>query len=247
MTAETQFYQRHYGNGVQIGATVLDVFARDMFAPGKRYSLLIDDLSSKDQPVGGCIVEIGCGGGEALLILSCRHRFDRVVGIDIALALDHHKIEEVSQRRIEFLNSNLNERWPFGNAEVDYLVAMMVIEHLFDPFFAFREIKRVLSRDGKAYVNLPLVTGLRNRIRLVCGNLPETSVPYDHWFKKNEWDGNHLHYFSMRSIHDLARACDLCLTKVSGVGRYHRIKSWAPELLASEVTFRLEHVTAQRS
>src|SRR6266852_2150966 len=94
VTAEARFYRRHYGNGVAIGTTALDLFSHDMFAPGKRYRLLVDDLSSKDQPIGGCIVEIGCGGGEALLLLSRRHHFDRGVGIDIALALDPMRSNE---------------------------------------------------------------------------------------------------------------------------------------------------------
>jgi tRNA1(Val) A37 N6-methylase TrmN6 len=54
-----------------------------MLAPGKRYGLVAECLS-KDQPIGGRIAEIGCGGAEALLILSRYYQFDRVVGIDIA-------------------------------------------------------------------------------------------------------------------------------------------------------------------
>jgi hypothetical protein len=92
---------------------------------------------------------------------------------------------------IEFLASNLNEKWPFPDGEVDHLIAMAVIEHLFDPFHVFREIKRCLSKRGTAYVDLPLVTGLRNRIRLLFGGLTETCVGYERWFKMGEWDGNH--------------------------------------------------------
>ena len=71
--------------------------------------------------------------------------------------------------------------------KVDHLIAMMVIEHLFDPFHAFREIKRCVSNRGAAYVNLPLVTGLRNRARLLIGKIPETSIRYERWFAN--WNG----------------------------------------------------------
>src|SRR5262249_31337257 len=155
VTNESQFYRRHYGGGVEFGATPLDIFEREMLAPGQRYGLVAECLS-KDQPMGGCIAEIGCGGAEALLLLSRRYRFDRVVGIDIAANVHSKGVPP----GIEIFDSNLNERWPFRDAEIDYLIAMMIVEHLFDPFHAFREIKRCISKNGSAYVNLPLVTGI---------------------------------------------------------------------------------------
>jgi SAM-dependent methyltransferase len=236
--SEVGFYKAHYGGGVPIGATPLDEYERDFLAPGKRYSL-VTEMLALEPPQGGCIAEIGCGGAEALLIFSQRYRFDRVVGIDIAAATGN----EIPPH-IEFLDGNLNHEWPFADGEVDHLIAMMVIEHLFDPFHSFREIKRCLSEKGAAYVNLPLVTACRNRIRLLSGQLPETSVSYRKWFEQREWDGNHLHYFSLCSIKDLASECGLRVTDIRGVGQFHQLKTWFPGLLASEVTFRLQHAKA---
>ena len=138
---ENQFYRRHYGGGVEVGAAPLDVYEREMLAVGKRYALVAECLS-KDQPVGGCIAEIACGGAEALLILSRYYHFDRVVGIDIATIGPSKRVP----RGLEILDCNLNEKWPFKDGEVDYLIA---IEHLFDPFHAFREIKRCITKMGR--------------------------------------------------------------------------------------------------
>jgi cyclopropane fatty-acyl-phospholipid synthase-like methyltransferase len=239
MSAEADFYKAHYGGGVGVGATPHKVFAREMLAPGKRYGLVTEHLT-RDYGSGGCLVEIGCGGGEALIILSESRQFDRIVGVDIAL--DPRCLQPGTTAGLEFVNSNLNEKWPLADNEVDHLIAMMVIEHLFDPFHAFQEIQRCLSARGAAYVNLPLVTGLRNRIRLLFGILPETSTSYEQWFQKREWDGNHLHYFSLRSIHDLARSCGLRVTEVRGVGALYQLKTRFPSLLAAEVTFRMQHI-----
>lgn len=238
MSAEAKFYKNHYAGGVSVGATPLELFVRETLAPGKRYGLVAEHLL-RDDVAGGFLAEIGCGGGEALLILSRSQEFDRIIGVDIALVPPCW--QQGAASGVEFLNSNLNERWPFADHEVDHLIAMMVIEHLFDPFHAFREIKRCLSKQGAAYVNLPLVTGLRNRIRLLFGKLPETSVRYEQWFQRGEWDGNHLHYFSLRSIHDLAHSCGLRLTDIRGVGAFHGLKTRLPSILASEVTFRMQH------
>ena len=79
-----------------------------------------------------------------MLILSRHYQFDRVVGIDIATIGRSKQVPP----DFEILDCNLNEKWLFKDAEVDHLVAMMVIEHLFDPFHAFREIKRCLEGNG---------------------------------------------------------------------------------------------------
>jgi SAM-dependent methyltransferase len=239
VSAEAKFYKDHYAGGVGVGATPLEVFAREMLAPGKRYGLVAEHLFT-DDGAGGCLAEIGCGGGEALLIFSQSRHFDRIVGVDIALVPPCR--QRGAAAGVEFLSSNLNEKWPLADGEVDYLIAMMVIEHLFDPFDAFKEISRCLSKRGAAYVNLPLVTGLRNRVRLLFGRLPETSIRYEQWFQKGEWDGNHLHYFSLRSIHDLAHCCGLRVTDIRGVGAFHELKTRLPSLLAAEVTFRMQHI-----
>ena len=69
------------------------------------------------------------------------------------------------------------------------------------------------------------------------GQLPITSVSYGRWLTDKEWDGNHLHYFSVDSIRDLAMASGLEIVKISAVGRFTLIKKLFPKLLASELTF----------
>jgi SAM-dependent methyltransferase len=230
-SAEETYYRAHYGGGVAPNSTPLDVFEREMLGPGKRYHLAIRSLPGSLAP-DALVVELGCGGGETLAILRGRHAFRRLIGIDIAVS-----DEPVSGEGIAFLSANLNGRWPLEDGSVDCLLAMMVIEHLFDPFHAFAEVRRVLAPTGVAFINLPLVTGLRNRVRLVSGRLPTTSIGYARWFDRKAWDGNHLHYFSLDSIERLTRATGLELGEIAGVGRWHRLKTRLPTLLAGEITF----------
>jgi SAM-dependent methyltransferase len=169
------------------------------------------------------------------VLLAARHKFVRATGIDVVFK-DPQTIAGV-----EFKNHNLNERWPFEDGSIDHLIAMMVFEHLFDPFHCFEEVRRTLAPGGVAYVNLPLVTSLRNRFRLLAGLLPVTSIGVDRWFDERGWDGNHLHYFSVDSIHRLAKACGLRIVDVRGVGSFHALKTALPTILASELTFSLRH------
>src|SRR5688500_11841444 len=116
MAGESEFYKRHYGGSVAIGATELDIVDRDMLAPGKRYGLVVEGILSGAPPYG-CIAEVGCGGGEALLCLSRRFQFKRMVGVEIAASARKQMLMGV-----EFLSGNLNEVWPFEDREVDHLI-----------------------------------------------------------------------------------------------------------------------------
>lgn len=235
-SAEKQFYQRHYHGGLRTATPdSLDATEQKHFVPGKRYHLILSELDAKRQY--GTAVEIGCSNGDCVVYLNRHFRFDSVVGLDIAFPDDMQ--QEVDG--VRFQQANGNEALPLADGSVDVFVAMMVIEHLFDPFQAFAEIKRVLSPDGKAFVNLPLVTSIKNRMRLLAGRLPVTSVGFGRWFDDREWDGNHLHYFSLEAIHRLAAQYGLEVSRTACVGSNHRLKDLAPTFLANELSFVLRH------
>ena len=113
----------------------------------------------------------------------------------------------------------------------------MVIEHLFNPFHSFSEIERLLSKDGVAFINLPLVTSIKNRMRLLLGKLPETSVSYETWFEDENWDGSHLHYFTIESIKRLCDKYNLEIIKIKPVGNYLFLKNIFPSFLSNEISF----------
>jgi SAM-dependent methyltransferase len=234
-SAEKEFYQRHYAGGLATAKRAVSDTEALHFAPGKRYHLILDELDP--QKPYGTAVEIGCSDGDCAVFIANRFKFAKVIGIDIAFPDDMQ--QEIAG--VKFMQANSNEVLPLADASVDVYVAMMVIEHLFDPFHAFREIKRVLSPGGMAFVNLPLVTSIKNRLRLLRGQVPVTSVGFDRWFVDQEWDGNHLHYFSLESIHRLAGLCGLEVTRVACVGTNHQLKNLAPSFLANELSFVMKH------
>jgi len=232
---EQQFYSKHYGDGLVLDTPYDErVTWERFFAPGRRYHL-VERMLKEYRGRQELLVEVGCGQADTLRYISDKHSFGRVVGIDLAIPAS------TIHAGVEFLPSNINVGLPFEDGSVDVLIAMMVIEHLFDPFFAFGEIKRTLSPSGLVFVNLPLVTSVRNRWRLLLGKLPTTSVGFHAWFRMKEWDGNHLHYFSIDAIKALAAATGLEARSFAGVGRYEALKSMFPGLLAGEITFVLRH------
>jgi len=203
------------------------------FQTGKRYHLCTKLMSKVERRES--IIELGCGLGESLGYLAMNYGFGKATGFDIGFS----KSTSFSHGKTEFTFSSvdLDRPLPIESSSVDCLVAMMIYEHLFDPFKSFQEIVRVLHHDGLAFVNLPLVTNLRNRFRLAAGYLPTTSVPTDRWFQDESWDGNHLHYFSVSMIQKLCQHVGLEVVSMAGVGRWSGLKSIFPSILAGELTF----------
>jgi SAM-dependent methyltransferase len=232
-SSERDFYLRHYNGGVVFTEPDFAKIHAEFLQPGKRYHLLYQTLQLHRR--NGTIIEVGCGDAGVLMFLKSKFEFSRAIGFDIGI------LQDQIFNGVELKSGNFNETLNLEDGSVDVFIAMMVIEHLFDPFHAFKEIKRVLKSDGLAVLNLPLVTNVQNRIRLLCGHLPTTSVPYDRWFLDKEYDGNHLHYFSMQSIRKIAQISGLSVAAVSGVGRCQKLKSLFPSFFAGEITFSLKH------
>lgn len=208
-----------------------------MFAAGGRYTIVTESLSNDKQLEFGSVAELGCGKGDKLLYVQKRFGFREAVGIDLCFSQPIFNAMEGHQ----FFAANLNQAWPLQDDSIDVLIAMMLLEHLFDPYASFREIERVLKPNGRAFVNLPLITSIKNRLRLLLGRIPVTSVPYKRWQKEGHWDGFHLHYFTLAAIQDLANYAGLNITLIRAVGRFHGVKNQLPGLLCDEISFELRH------
>lgn len=204
------------------------------FKRGQRYYICKESLDSDPPMQRRLIAELGCGDAQRLLYLQQNYGFEHSVGIDLGFSGRHEMGTSV------FFPGNLNNKWQFDDGSVDVLIAMMVIEHLFDPFFCFKEVSRVLAEDGRAFINLPLVTSVKNRLRLLAGLIPITSVPYSRWKSEGHWDGFHLHYFTISSISDLVESANLSLVSVHGVGAMKRLKDLMPSLLCNEISFEVK-------
>jgi len=117
-------------------------------------------------PRGTTCVEVGCGPGRMTGALA--GRFDRVIAVDVSPAMLEQARRNVTLESVEFRLVS-GERLDGLNGDIaDVLVCYLVLQHLPDEGVVrsyLREFARVLTADGEAYVQIPVLEGLVGRAR----------------------------------------------------------------------------------
>ena len=146
-------------------------------------------------PVGGRIVDLGCGSGEMLNAVF--EMFEERIGIDVS----KHRL---SQRQVQgwtFIEADLNSAFPLENNWANVAIANQVIEHIVNPKVFVEELYRILSPDGVCIVTTPNIRYLKNIGHLLfSGYGPRTAGGNT---TDGVWDDGHLHYFTHRDLREL--------------------------------------------
>lgn len=134
------------------------------------------------------VLEVGCG--DASFTKSLAEYSPRVTAIDISA----EQIEENARAHpeIAFLQHDVAERFPFEDGTFGAIWCSEVLEHLFDPGFALREMHRVLAPGGKLLVTVPY-HGLFKNVMIALFRWDEHFAP-----------GNpHIRFFTRNTLTEL--------------------------------------------
>lgn len=221
---ETEFYQRDFERRGR--PEVLEIGDLER---GMRYKPVVDWLLKQERKPK--LLELGYGGPQVFGIYEALTESFTLVDV-----LDRTHGVSFPKQNVEIFN--LNHDWKLEDESFDVVIACMIFEHLFDPFHSFENLSRVMKRGGVSFVNLPLVTSVKHRMVLLFGGLPTTSSK--DWFENREWDGGHLHCFTIPTVKRCAKLYGLSIRSIFPCGRLYKLKTLWPSLFCSEVTFMLE-------
>ena len=192
---------------------------------------LIERLPS----LGGNYLDIGCQAGH--LIRAIRNRFDKCAGIDIG---NYGRWWEKIENAEFYIHDMDKDRLPFTDESFDVVTSFMTLEHLFDVFGAVEEIARVIKPGKYAIVETPNAAYIKHIIGLLRGNVPRTGAQQYPFSREKGWDGQHLHYFTLRELIRLCRQFGLIPISHTSRGRYAWLRKFYPSLLYASIaiTFR---------
>lgn len=107
-------------------------------------------------------VDIGCGDGTDMFLirdLFAKHpsswQFIGLEGDPEFVQICKMKQECYKASGIDFITSNVTDKLPFGDSELDLIYSSEVIEHLLSPEAFLQEIKRVLKPGGYLLLTTP--------------------------------------------------------------------------------------------
>jgi 2-polyprenyl-3-methyl-5-hydroxy-6-metoxy-1,4-benzoquinol methylase len=130
------------------------------------------------------------GGGKGNLAMKLLER-----GATDVTLLDHDPSlgwEEVEEKKCD-----LNNEWPVEDEHFDRVFGVEVIEHLENPRFFFRELKRVLKEGGEAFISTPNIESLFSKLCFL--------VKGKHRYFQDSCYPAHI---TPVSLHDIKRICN---------------------------------------
>ena len=216
-----EFYERMYADSYE---TVKLPF---LYRKLKRFELKRNDLVFKNISGGNKILEIGCGEGE--LLFKLRKRYKELWGIDISeIQIKNTKKRVRAIKNIHVKVGDANKKLEFKDFFFDIIIAIEVLEHLFDPYHFMEECRRLLKSKGTLIVHVPNVAFFPNRLRLFFGKELRTS-------EGGDWKVGHLHYFTKYSLKKLFEDEGFRVLKITHGGIFYKLRRWWGSLLCGDI------------
>lgn len=170
----------------------------DMYAKAETPEVV--SLVRTSLPVGGRLLDIGCGTGN--LLRQFRGQASFLAGIEVAAAA----CEVAAGVADVVVNEAVEaERFPFDDHSFDVVVCADVLEHLVDPAIGLAKAVRWCRPGGAVIISVPNIAYWQARLRLLRGVWEYEDVGI--------FDDGHLRFFTLASLSDLVAAHGLAVTE----------------------------------
>ncbi len=124
----------------------------------------------------------------------------------------------------------MNSDVGFEDAKFDTIVALAVLERIFDLYHFMAVCHRLLRPGGVLVIEVPNVAFLPNRLRLLFGVAPMTSDE-----GATGYDAGHLHYFTRRSLRELVENDGFKVVKMTACGIFPKLRRTWASLLCGDI------------
>lgn len=95
-------------------------------------------------------LEIGCGTGKNTEWLL--HKTNKIVAVDFSEEMLLKAKQKISSNKVEFAKIDITNEWNFTNQQFDLISFSLVLEHIADLNFIFKEATNKLAKNGFIYI-----------------------------------------------------------------------------------------------
>ncbi len=168
------------------------------------------------------ILDIGCGNGYVASRIA--EQGHSVTGVDVSndgIEIARASFPGISYHVCSVYEDDLLEKI---GGQVDCVVSLEVVEHLFFPKKLFEQSRRVLVNGGSLIISTPYHGYLKNlALSLTNG--------WDRHFGV-DWDGGHIKFFSKTTLARMASSAGFVNIKFFPVGRFAGL--WKAMIMVAE-------------
>lgn len=154
-------------------------------------------------PRGARVLDAGCGDGSTSLALGALGY--EPVGVDVALGAVRRARESGVPRVAQCM---LDAGLPFRSGSFDAVFCSEVLEHLFAPWVAAQEFRRLVRPGGVVFVSVPY--------HGMAKNLAVAALGFERHFPP---DGEHIRFFTRASLGQMLERSGLLVRRFVGLGR----------------------------
>ena len=210
-----------------------------------RDNFVISDLLRRRGPSSIKIAELSVGDGRMSLSMLKRLPSAHLTCMDVSEKRLSQLRQEIvadpslQNMDVEFVTCNFDTNFSIlPNETFDAVVALDVMEHVFDVFNFVSHCRRILRPNGVFYLRVPNIAYLKHRLALLAGALPVTASWFGPlndltaWRNVHGWDGGHLHLFTIPILRKLLAESGFRVVSCSDPGtRMAALRGVWPELL----------------
>ena len=96
------------------------------------------------------VLELGCGTGKNTTWLA--KQFGHVTAIDFSAGMLNQARQKTTAKNVEFYQNDISKPWPAESSKFDLVTCNLVLEHIADLHFIYKEAERVLRPDGQMFL-----------------------------------------------------------------------------------------------
>ena len=159
------------------------------------------------------LLDIGCGNG--YLTQKISKFFKHSTGIDLSRT-GIEKAQKLKSDKLEFKNIGLEEIINQGK-KFKFITSFEVIEHQYLPDDFLNQINKILTDDGKLLISTPYHGYFKNLLINLLGK-------HDYHYNPL-WRHGHIKFFSIKTLTNLLKKCNLKVVKKKFSGRFYPISN----------------------